>query len=367
MIRKSVYALITLLGVALLLAWLNRDALVDRAIQARLQQGPNESFADDKQHVRVLICGTGSPEVSSAAAQACTLVSAGGKMFLFDVGDGAVHSLAQSKIPVDRLERVFITHFHSDHFNDLAPLINTSWIWGRETPLEVQGPVGMKQVLDGIAQAYALDEGYRSANMPHLEKNRSVAFGVPLEVEFGEGQRTVRVYDKDGVTIDATLVAHDPVHPALGYVLRYGGSKVFISGDTEVSAVNFEAMRDADLAVHESYAAHMVRRAIPQMKKLGMDFEAEVAERTIPYHADNIALAKQAQEAGVKHLLLTHLIPYPDNFVVRRMYTAGMAEYFKGELTVALDGMVLVVGDQRASAVDNKHPSSPRNNDESGR
>lgn len=343
MLRKLVYTAVALLVAATVLAWVNRDALVDRAVQARLQQQPDRSFLEDKEHVRVLICGTGSPEVSSAKAQACTLVSAGGKMFLFDVGDGAVRSLAHSKIPVNQLERVFITHFHSDHFNDLATLINAGWIWGRKTPLEVQGPVGTKQVLDGFAQAYALDEGYRSTNMPHLAKNRAVAFGVPLEISFAEGQSSVRVYDKDGVTIDATLVAHDPVKPALGYVLKYKGKKVFISGDTEVSPVNMDAMRDASLAIHESYAAHMVRRAIPQMKKLGMDFEATVAERTIPYHADNLALAKQAQEAGVKHLLLTHLIPYPDSFVVRQMYTEGMAEHYKGKLTVAQDGMTLVL------------------------
>ncbi|MBK9433381.1 MAG: hypothetical protein IPN50_13650 [Sphingomonadales bacterium] len=108
-------------------------------------------------------------------------------MFLFDVGDGAVRSLAHSKIPVNQLERVFITHFHSHHFNDLATLINAGWIWGRKTPLEVQGPVGLKQVLDGFAQAYTLDEGYRSANMPHLAKNRAVAFGVPLEIAFPKG------------------------------------------------------------------------------------------------------------------------------------------------------------------------------------
>jgi ribonuclease Z len=343
MLRKLAYTTIALLVAATVLAWVNRDALVDRAVQARLQQQPDRSFLEDKEHVRVLICGTGSPEVSSAKAQACTLVSAGGKMFLFDVGDGAVRSLAHSKIPVSQLERVFITHFHSDHFNDLATLINAGWIWGRKTPLEVQGPVGTKQVLDGFAQAYALDEGYRSANMPHLAKNRAVAFGVPLEIAIAEGQRAVRVYDKDGVTIDAALVAHDPVKPALGYVLKYKGKKVFISGDTEVSPVNMDAMRDANLAVHESYAAHMVRRAIPQMKKLGMNFEAEVAQRTVPYHADNMALAKQAQEAWVKHLLLTHLIPYPDSFVVRQLYTEGMAEHFKGKLTVAQDGMILVL------------------------
>ena len=341
--RKTLYAALAIVIGLALIGYLGRDRLIDASIRGKLQEQPDMAFVANDGRIRVLLCGTGSPEVSAAKAQACTLVSAGGRMFLFDVGDGAVRSLEQSHVPLNRLERVFITHFHSDHFNDLGTLINAGWIWGRTTPLEVEGPVGMRAVLDGFAQSYALDEGYRSANMPHLAERRGVAFGKPLEVAFTDGQRRVRVYDKDGVTIDAALVAHDPVAPALGYVFRYRGKKLFVSGDTEVSPVNMDAMRGADLAVHESYAAHMVRRAVPQMKALGMQFEAEVATRTMPYHADNIALAKRAQAAGVKHLLLTHLIPYPDNFIVRRLYVEGMADYYKGKLTVGQDGMVIIL------------------------
>lgn len=331
------------LGAVATALWVERDALADRAIRARLQHRPDMSYIADTGHVRVMLCGTGSPEVSGARAQACTLVSAGGRMFLFDAGDGAVRSLLHDDIPVGRLERVFVTHFHSDHINDLGPLINQTWIWGRQAPLVIEGPVGMKRVLSGLAETYALDEQYRSANMPHLAATRAAAFADGREIVAPAPGRSVRVYDEGGITIDAALVAHDPVRPALGYVLRYKGRKVFISGDTEVSPVNFAAMQSADLVVHESYATHMVRRAITQMRALGMDFEAEVATRTIPYHADNLKLAEQAQQAGVKHLVLTHLIPWPDSFIVRHMYTEGMAERFHGTLTVGEDGMVIVL------------------------
>ena len=339
--RKLLIGLAVLLVAGAGTAYAARDALLGWAIRQRVQQGPDLAFAKGHDGIRVLICGTGSPEVSSARAQACTLVAAGGKLFLFDVGDGSVRSLAASRIPVNDLERVFVTHFHSDHFGDLGVLINAGWIWGRETPLEVQGPVGMKGVIAGYEAAYALDEGYRSANMPHLAERRAVARAVPLEIAFPQGAGAVRVYDKAGVTVDAVRVAHDPVRPALGYVLKYKGRKLFISGDTEVSPVNLPAMQGADMVVHESYAGHMVRRAIPEMRKLGMEFNARVAERTIPYHADNIALARQAEAAGVKHLVLTHLIPYPENAVVRGMYTEGMGDLYTGRITVAEDGMVL--------------------------
>lgn len=221
MTRKIVIAAAALVVLAISALMLNQQRLTDHVIRQRLLEKPDQTLLQKDEHIRVLLCGTGSPEVSAAKAQSCTLVAAGGKLFLFDVGDGAVRSLARSKVPVNDLTRVFITHFHSDHFNDLAPLINSVWIWGRKTPLEVQGPVGMRQVLDGLAQAYALDEGYRAANMPHLNATRAVARGVPLEIPFAQGQRSTRVYDQDGITVDATLVVHDPVKPALGYTLSY--------------------------------------------------------------------------------------------------------------------------------------------------
>jgi len=343
MTRKIIIAAVAVLVLLVGGLMLNQQRLTDHVIRQRLLEQPDQTFLKKDEHIRVLLCGTGSPEISAAKAQACTLVAAGGKVFLFDVGDGSVRSLAQSKVPINDLTRVFITHFHSDHFNGLGYLINASWIWGRKTPLEVQGPVGMREVIDGLTRAYALDEGFRAANMPHLNAVRAVARGVPLEIQFTQGERSVRVYDQDGVTVDATLVVHDPVKPALGYTLTYKGKKVFISGDTEISPVYLDAMKGADLVVHEAYATHMVRQAIPQMRAIGRDFEAEVIERTIPYHADTIALAKQAEQAGTNHLVLTHMIPYPDGFVARHLFVQGIREHFHGKLTVGEDGMLITL------------------------
>ena len=158
-------ALVVLLAGALALG---QDRLVDHVIRQRLQQKPDQTYLARDGRIRVLLCGTGSPEVSAAKAQSCTLVAAGGKLFLFDVGDGAVHALAQDKVPVNQLTRAFVTHYHSDHFGDLGPLINSSWIWGRKTPLEIQGPVGMNQVLAGITQGLCCKHGARPRGVTQL-------------------------------------------------------------------------------------------------------------------------------------------------------------------------------------------------------
>jgi ribonuclease Z len=335
--------LVAVVAVAGTVAYLNREWLIERAIDSQLAEAADYSFPRDAEHIRVLLCGTGSPEPSAAAAQACTLVSVGGKMFLFDAGEGATKALTAADVPIMDVDRMFLTHLHSDHFNGLGTFINQSWIWGRTQPLDVTGPTGTAEVVGALDSAYRIDNGFRADNMSGLAATRDAGQARATEIEFPDGARSTRVYDQDGITIDAHLVEHQPVEPALGYVIGYQGKKVFISGDTKVSPLNLPAMQDADLVVHEAYAAHLVRRAIPVMRDRGMALEAEVAERTIPYHADTIALAKQAEEAHVKHLVLTHLTPYPGNIVSRYLFTDGMGDYYHGELTVGEDGMVITL------------------------
>ncbi|MFB4320483.1 tryptophan-rich sensory protein [Actinomadura sp. 21ATH] len=292
----------------------------------------DRAFTEDTEHIRVLLCGTGSPETSAARAQACTLVAAGGRMFLFDAGEGTTRSLAESKVPVARLERVFLTHFHSDHFNGLATLVNATWIWGRTTPLPVWGPAGLDKVVGGLNSAYALDHEYRKANMRGLEATGAAADAVPTEIEFPGGARSARVYDEGGVTIDARLVAHDPVAPAVGYVLTYQGKKVFISGDTEVSSVDLPAMQDADLVVHEAYATHLVRRAIPHMRDLGRTHDAEVAERTIRYHADTVGCRAclSGQASAMRATLLRTGLAVTATAVVGALAVDTDSDWYRG-------------------------------------
>ncbi|MBX7453130.1 MBL fold metallo-hydrolase [Mycolicibacterium sp. 3033] len=330
--------------VAGVVGYVNQGWLLERAIRHRLADGESSSFVSDPGQFKVLLCGTGSPEPSAAKSQACTLVAVAGKIFVFDVGEGASKSLSDSGVALDEIDRVFLTHLHSDHFNGLGGLINQAWIWGRSKPLDVTGPAGTAEVVGALNDAYAIDNGFRAANMPELDSRRQAAQAHPVDIVVPPGPaRSVRIYDADGVTIDAHLVVHDPVEPAFGYVIQSRGKKVFISGDTQVSPLNLPAMRDADLVVHEAYASHLVRRAIPILRDMGRGRDAEVAERTIAYHADTIELAKQAEQARVEHLVLTHLTPYPASAIMRRVFTKGMGEYYTGTLTVGTDGLVLTV------------------------
>lgn len=316
------------------------ERLQNAFIDSEVQDHTDYSLTQADGSIRVILCGTGTPQVNATRGQACTLVSAGGSLFLFDAGENALRNIERNHVPLTAINRVFITHWHSDHFNGLGGLINHTWNNGRELPFEVYGPAGVKQVVAGLAMAYADDVGFRSAHKQPAT-DPQLGFALAHEVNLAVDQQSLRIYDKGGVTVDAYRVDHHPVDPAYGYVLRYNGKKLFISGDTRVSERYLAAIQDADMVVHEAINSHLIFKGAEAFQRTGQEAKAKQATHVLEYHADTLELAKQAAKAKVRHLVLTHLIPSPTNFISRRMFLSGMEELYDGQITLGEDAMEL--------------------------
>ena len=67
--------------------------------------------------------------------------------FLIDCGEGTQVELRRNKIKFSRIEHIFISHLHGDHFYGLIGLISTFRLLNRETELHVYGPKGIKEVI----------------------------------------------------------------------------------------------------------------------------------------------------------------------------------------------------------------------------
>ncbi len=63
-----------------------------------------------------------------------------GEIILFDVGEGTMRQMNTAKLSPMKVEKIFITHFHGDHYLGLAALIQTMNLWDREKPLHIYGP-----------------------------------------------------------------------------------------------------------------------------------------------------------------------------------------------------------------------------------
>src|SRR5215472_17418330 len=111
--------------------------------------------------IKVTLLGTASPSPRADRFGPSTLVEAGGQKLLFDAGRGAPIRLWQLRVPMGRIDALFITHYHSDHTSGIPDLWLTGWLappFGRRTgAFRVFGPPGAKDLMDGLQKAYALD------------------------------------------------------------------------------------------------------------------------------------------------------------------------------------------------------------------
>lgn len=68
-------------------------------------------------------------------------------LFLIDCGEGTQVQLRKQKVKFARIKHIFISHLHGDHFFGLPGLISTFRLLGREAPLHIYGPKGIKQAM----------------------------------------------------------------------------------------------------------------------------------------------------------------------------------------------------------------------------
>lgn len=271
--------------------------------------------------LRVFVCGSASPlGADPAREQACIAVIAGGRLFLVDIGAGANTNLQLGGLPMARLDTVFLTHFHSDHIASIPDVNLGSWIAGRPEPLVVAGPEGVETVVEGLNLAYSLDRGYRVAH--HGEELLPPELGTMTARTIAPGV----VLEEDGVKVTAFAVDHSPIDPAFGYRFDYGGRSVVISGDTIKTQSLIDAAKGADLLLHDAMAQGVIRTLQAAREEQGDERLAKLLADIQTYHAPTTDLAAIAQDAGLKKLVLYHLVPAIPNPMLEGQFLQGLPE-----------------------------------------
>ncbi len=295
------------------------------------QGRPQARALDPDAGISVILLGTGVPIPNPQRGTACTAVIAGDRVFLVDTGRNCVVTLDQAGI--FDLDAIFYTHYHSDHFIGLGEILLNFGVAGIDRSIPVLGPPGAVEVVEGIIATYRLDLQYR---ITHHGEKFSEAVMNPTVTEHEPGV----VLDEDGLKVTMFPVCHEPIEPAVGYRFEYRDRIVVISGDTRVCPDYAAGAEGADLLVSEAENAAMFNPGLALARAAGNTRQFEMIQEGMEYHAETLALAQMAQEAGVKKLALTHLFPsIPPTDAAEAAFIQGMSDYFDGPIIVGRDGM----------------------------
>jgi ribonuclease BN (tRNA processing enzyme) len=247
-------------------------------------------------------------------------------------GAAYVIQYALTGIPFSALRSIFITHHHADHNIEYGPLLVVGWVNGMHLDVRAFGPPPLKQMTEDFMRAYktTVDFWAEDFKMKPL-----------VAVDVKEVPAAGAVTQDDNVKVSAIIVEHPPVKPALGYRFDFKDHSVAFSGDTAPFEAVAKMAMGADVLVHEamyvpaleSYTRDEIAKGRP------VKFEDVMAHMKAD-HTPVEDVGRIAQEAGVKTLVLSHLVPATDG-ITDDTWRAAAAKYFKGEFIVGKDLMVV--------------------------
>jgi len=268
--------------------------------------------------MQIVFLGTSGSWPTPKRNVSAIAIKRGPEVLLFDCGEGTQRQFMLSPLSFMQITRVFLTHFHGDHFLGLPGLVQSMSMNGREAPLEVYGPRGVEQLvaellslgyftpgfpvrakelssgasLDGGEYAVtAFDARHTVPGLSYVleEKPRPGRFSLDRAKDLGipEGPLYSQLQGGDSVSVRGKTFRPEDV---MGPPRR--GRKIVYTGDSMPNETLIAAARGADVLIHDATS------------------DAALEEKANRYgHSSSRQAAQVAKAAGVGVLVLTHMSP----------------------------------------------------------
>ena len=265
--------------------------------------------------MELIFLGTSSAIPTKHRNHSAIALKSFGEVLLFDCGEGTQRQMSKIKLSPMRVNKIFITHFHGDHFLGIPGMIQSMGFRGRTEPLHLFGPEGLSEITEHMMSlgyfslpfeihvheiendiaveeedykitccktdhvipnlAYCIEE----KRMPKFLQERAIEHGVKPGPNFGRLHRGIPV-----------KVGNKIIKPE--YVLgdKRKGRKIVYSGDTRPCKQMIKFTKDADILIHES------------------TFEGGHEDKAYETgHTTAVQAAEIAKKASVTKLILTHI------------------------------------------------------------
>ena len=239
-------------------------------------------------------------------------------LFLIDCGEGTQVALRKHKIKFSRINHIFISHLHGDHFFGLPGLVATFQLLGREKELHIHGPKGIKEAITLLLKIgnswtkYPLifHELTSKESVPLYEDNKVEVTSIPLDHRIYTNGFLFQEKPQDR-SLNVAAVSKYNIDKAYYAIIKQGKDYTLENGrflsnaeltfdppapksyaycsDTAYDPSIIPLIKHADLLYHEATF---------------LETEAELARKT--KHSTAKEAATIAKEAKVSRLLLGH-------------------------------------------------------------
>ncbi|UCD13441.1 MAG: ribonuclease Z [Thermoplasmatales archaeon] len=277
--------------------------------------------------LKIIFLGTSGSWPTVKRNVSSVAVKRGSEIILFDCGEGTQRQFQKSSLSYMQISKIFITHFHGDHFLGLPGLIQTMQLNDREKPLHIYGPQGMEELTARLLSlgyfkpsykvvAHGIDDGstlsfggynIHALKVRHkvptlaycLEENkRPGKFNKPKALKLGIPEGPLFSKLQRGLPI--TLGKGKKITPKMVLGPSRKGRKIVISSDTIPYKSLIDFSQGADVLIHDA------------------TFDSELTDMANKYgHSTALQAAEIAKKAKVEKLFLIHISPrYLNNKII---------------------------------------------------
>ena len=278
---------------------------------------------------KLIILGSGTPNPDPERYGSGYAVVVNDEAYIVDFGPGIVRRISAmsptwgGEFPSMELENIntaFLTHIHSDHSGALADLILTPWIMGRDEPLNLYGPEGLKAMSENITEAYIDDINYR---LYGSQPANELGFTTNVTEISDDGI----IFKDNNIEVIAFKNAHGDFKNSFGFLFITDDKRILFSGDTAVSNNLMKYGKNLDILVHEVFSSETF---VNKTKDWQIYHQA--------HHTSSLDLGIIADELQPKKLVLSHILFWGAS---EESLLKDVRKNFNGETIIAEDLMVI--------------------------
>ena len=285
--------------------------------------------AGDKRTRWIFLGTKGGPRVTSGRSNPANVLLVDNEPYVVDCGPGVSKRLAEAKIPLPNIRYVFVTHLHSDHVIEYGNMVYGAWSAGLDHEVDAFGPVG----LDALTRAFwEQNRADIEIRMPDESKPDPRKLLVVKEIE-----ASGPVMSNPRVKVSAFRTPHPPIlEKNYAYRFETPNGVIVYACDTAYNPELAKFAAGADLLIHEALYVPGVDALTSRVKNA-----ATLKEHLLASHTTTEDVGRVAQAAGVRKLVLTHLVPGDDPSITDEMWIEGARKHYAGPIVVARDLMEL--------------------------